>query len=269
MQSKSISTKLVALGAITLLVLAAKNASAANIFFGEDINRTATGNNEDATRVLHPNSDAAQTAFLANLVGVGTETFEGFAPNTNVTSLTFGLDTASLSPALQVFNIPTGTLNGVYPISGNQFLLQNVGVPNTFSINFSTPQAAFGFYVTDLEVPGNLSLSFLLADGTSHINRPVPSTAQGTAPNNNTGSVAYYGLIDTTNPFIGVSFVRSLNSNDGFGFDDMTVARAAQVVPDTTPSVVSEPETLSIVALSLAILGFSRRRQNRMMPAAA
>jgi len=86
-----------------------------------------------------------------------------------------------------------------------------------------------------IEIPGNLSLQFLLADGISKIDRPVPTT-QGVA--NNTGSVAFYGVIDTANPFVGVSFIRSLNTNDGFGIDDLTIGRVENVSNVPTPSAI-------------------------------
>jgi hypothetical protein len=247
--------ELAALLAVSIMVGDAASAHAGIIFFGEDINRTATGNNEDAVRIPHPNADAARAAFLAQLQGVATETFEGFAPNSSVSTLTFGPDTATLSSPLTVLNIPTGTFNGVFPISGKQTLLQAVGPPDTFSIDFSSPQAAFGFYATDIEVPGNLALQFLLADGVSIMVRPVPTLAEGLAPNNNTGSVAYYGVIDTANPFIRVSFLRTLDSGDAFGFDDMTIGRVENVTP------VPEPSTLTLVAIALPCLALLMRRR--------
>ena len=247
-----------ALLAMSLLALGS-NVHAAIVFFGEDINLTATGQNENAVRIGHPTSDSARNSFLANLSGVVTETFEQYAPNSNISSLTFGPDTASLSPALQILNLSTGTFNGTYPISGNQFLLQNALGTNTFSIGFSTPQAAFGLYVTDLEVQGNLTLRFLLADGTTTIDRPVPTQVNPTANDNNTGSVLYFGVIDTDNPFVQVRFVRNLNSADGFGFDDMTIARATQVIPPS--AVVPEPGTYALLSLVLVLIGFAKKTQ--------
>jgi hypothetical protein len=209
-------------------------AAAATIYFGEDINHTSTPGIENATRISHPNSDQAFASFLGQLQGVATEDFEGFAPNTTLTSLTFGSDTAILSSGLTVLNIPAGTMNGVYPISGNQVLLQSAGGVDIFSISFNTAQAAFGFYATDIEESNNLLLRFLLSDGITTIDRPVPTQTQ--VGSNDTGSVAYYGVIDTENPFIGVSFIRTINAADGFGFDDMTIGRVENVstpIPST------------------------------------
>ena len=249
-----------ALVAIVLLAIGS-SAHAALVFFGEDINRTATGQNENAVRIAHPNSDFARNSFFANLSGVVTETFEQVAPNSIVSTLTFGPDTASLSPALQAINLATGTFNGTYPISGNQFLLQSALGTNTFNIGFSTPQAAFGLYVTDLEVQGNLTLRFLLADGSTTIDRPVPTQVNPTVNDNNTGSVLYWGVIDTDNPFIQITFVRNLNSADGFGFDDMTIARATQVIPQS--QAVPEPGTYALLSLGLILTGFATRLKSR------
>jgi hypothetical protein len=222
--------------------LAPGSARAASIFFGEDINSTGTAN-DNAERIPYPNALAAQQAFLAQLDGVEVETFEGSAGV--VTSLTFGPDTATLSPGLEVLVVPSGTFNGVHPISGDNVLLQAVGAAESaFTISFSTAQAAFGFYATDIEVQNNLTLRFLLTDGVTTIDRPVPTLA-GTGPAANTGSVVYYGVIDTENPFLAVSFVRGLNQNDGFGFDDMTIGRIGNVVP--------EPAALTLLGLALAL----------------
>lgn len=213
------------------------------VFFGEDINHTSTPGNEDSVRIAHPNADQAYIAFLNQLNGVTTENFESFDSNATVSTLSFGSDTAILSPSLTVLNLPSGTMKGVYPISGNKVLLQAAGGVDTFSISFSNPQAAFGFYATDIEVPNNLALRFLLSDGITTIDRPVPTEAQ-IVPNS-TGSVAYYGVIDTDNPFIRVSFIRTSNAGDGFGFDDFTIGRAENV------SSVPIPNSLFLLSSAL------------------
>jgi hypothetical protein len=115
-------------------------------FFGEDINHTASPGLEDAIRIAHPNSDAASAAFLSHLNGVATETFESFPGGSSVSTLTFGLDTAILSPALTVLNLPTDTYSGVYPISGNQTLLQAWGTPQK-RIPYRIQHAAGGIWI--------------------------------------------------------------------------------------------------------------------------
>ena len=234
------------------LIFLMQPTSAQQIFFGEDINWTATGQNENSIRILHPNADLAHSTFISKIIDPVIETFESSTPNSIVSALTFGTDIASLAPALSVISQPAGTFNGTYPISGNQFLLQNALATNTFSITFSSPQAAFGFYVTDIEVRGNLSLRFLLSDGVTTVDRPVPSQVNALPGDNNTGSVAFWGIVDVDNPFTRITFVRNLNANDGFGFDDMTIARPAQVVP--------EPNTYVLMLLGIAAVLSAIRR---------
>jgi hypothetical protein len=229
--------------------------SAQQVFFGEDINWTATGQNEDSIRIIHPNADLARSMFISKIINPVTETFETSTPNSSVSTLTFGTNTniASLSPALSVIGLPTGTFNGTYPISGNNFLLHSALGTNTFSITFSSPQVAFGFYVTDIEVRGNLSVRFLLADGVTIVDRPVPSQVNALPGDNNTGSVAFWGIVDADNPFTRVTFVRNLNVDDGFGFDDITIA---QIVP--------EPSNYALMLLGFAtVLTAIRRKRSQ------
>jgi hypothetical protein len=240
------------------MLLCSNRSMASVIYFGEDINNTATGSSENAVRIAYPNSLAARNSFLANLQGVAIETFESYSANYSISSLSFGPDTAILAPNLTVLNIPSGTFNGVYPISGNKTLLQTIGNPNTFSIEFSQPQAAFGFYATDIEIPNNLKLRFLLADGITSIDRIVPTMA-GFGGANNTGSVIFYGVIDTSNLFKEVSFLRTLNTGDGFGFDDMIIGRLENVSPIPEPSTLVIAATLFSVSL---LRGRNRRRKS-------
>lgn len=122
-------------------------------FFGEDLNFTdnpSTPADDPLRPASLPNADGARDAFLANLVGVTTENFESLAPGaTTPLTLTFGADTATLLGTAHVLDVPTGIFNGTYPISGSKFLLQ-LGPVGSFQINFSSPQASFGFYATDV-----------------------------------------------------------------------------------------------------------------------
>lgn len=234
------------------------------VYFGEDINRREEGtDNNDTIRIAHPLADAAQAAFLARLQGVHTETFESYAPGSVVSSVSFGPDTASLSPPSEISTYPSSDFapNGGFPISGNQSLGFDTGSINVRSLTFSSPQAAFGFFGVDVEAVGNLVLRFHLADGVSTIDRVVPTTA-GTGGANNTGSVMYFGVVDPQHPFTRVDFIRPLNQDDGFQFDDMTIGRPEFVVvseyrydveavdPDPadtlTYSLVAGPEGMTI-----------------------
>ena len=129
---------------VVILAVATTGALASTTFFGEDL-----GQGEYVRLTSHPNADAARNSFMAQLVGVGTENFEGFANGTGAPlALTFpGAGTATLNGNGNVAYVPTGT-NGVgrYPISGNQYWEAGYG----FSIVFSQAVAAFGFYGIDI-----------------------------------------------------------------------------------------------------------------------
>ncbi|WP_206758537.1 putative Ig domain-containing protein [Nostoc punctiforme] len=94
--------------------------------------------------------------------------------------------------------------------------------PPSLQLNFNTPQAAIGFYVTDIGDGGG-QLNLTLANGaTKQIQIPHK------IDNNISGSKFYFGYIDVANPFTKVTFSAS-TSNDGYGIDDITVARVEQV----------------------------------------
>ncbi|MDP2962769.1 MAG: hypothetical protein Q8N54_08415, partial [Sulfurimicrobium sp.] len=61
----------------SLSLVAASAYATHTVYFGEDL-----GLGEGTRLLSHPNADAARASFFSNLVGVGTETLEGFATNT-------------------------------------------------------------------------------------------------------------------------------------------------------------------------------------------
>ena len=229
------------------------------IFFGEDINSSDNPSTpqDDPIRLLSmPNSTSAQSAFLSNLIGVTTEQFEGFSDGDNPTTLTFGSDTATLIGGPTIKTVTSGTFNGTYPISGDNFLF-HFGPAGSFRIDFSSPQAAFGFFATDVGDGGaQLILDLVLSSGgTETIN--VPHTT-GSPTVITSGSVFFFGLIDTSNTFTSISFTNTNASQDGFGFDDMTIGRPENVA-------ISEPS--SIILLIAGVVGVftvARRSRNRI-----
>ena len=75
---------------------------------------------------------------------------------------------------------------------------------------------------------------------------------------NNTGSVFYFGFIDAANPFTKVTFLNTNpGSNDGFGYDDLTIGRVENVVETAVP----EPATLTLIMLGGLGAAFSGRKR--------
>lgn len=224
-------------------------------FFGED----EVGGNRNAPR---PNSEAARTAFLANLSGVATEDFEGFANLAVPSTLTFGSDTASFSAlsTLSVRNLPSGNTVGRFPTSGTKYV-EVAGVSGNFmDVVFSTPQAAFGFFGTDIgDFLGQLTIAFDHVDGTTTV-LDIPHGLP--APD---GAVLYFGAIATSadKTFTKITFGNTGSSADFFGFDDLTIGRLDQVIIDPDPNgAIPEPvtATLGLLSFGALLLATSRRR---------
>ncbi len=213
-------------------------------FFGED----AGLGDHNGKLFAHPNADAARDAFLTNLVGVGTEDFEGFARYTSAPlALNFvGAGTATLSgggevmddnygPAFSPNPEPDQEWYGQFAISGSQYFGQ-VSSPGLV-VDLSDPVAAFGFYATDIgDFSGRLELE-LLGGGTTVVEIPTTLNSPG-------GSVIYFGLIDVDNPFTKVTFTATSGS-DVYGFDDLTIGNVEQV------NIIPEPGTVFLFGFGL------------------
>lgn len=239
---------LVVVGAM-LLVSSAANATP-TIFFGED---TGLG---EATSLLPapgiPNSLAAEALFLSNLSGgVGTEDFEGFDDGTPASlALTFpvssGVITATLSGSGQINEISSGTNGaGRYPTSGTKYW----DTGEIFSIAFSDPVSAFGFFGIDIgDFNGQVTVTTTTA-GEPDVLFTIPNTTLGLG-----GSVLFWGIIDPAASFTSITFGNTAAGTDFFGFDDMTIGDLQQVR-------VPEPGTLAVFVLGLAGLAFFMRRR--------
>jgi hypothetical protein len=249
MMSKTILATLLAVAA----TLSAGNAQAYQVFFGEDLNNSAT-----VPLSSVPNSSNAETQFMSHLSGVGTEDFEG--QTTDFTApliLNFGAaGTATLSGSSGIVAAVTpGTTNGVgrYSIpsaSSSKYWDVTAGASGTFTITFANSIAALGFYGIDIGDGGG-QLTLALSNG----DLPNVNHTKG----NSDGSVLFYGLIaqGSAEEFTSISFTSTIPGGqtgiDVFGFDKFTIGTQQQVIP--------EPATLALFGLGLAGLAASRSRK--------
>jgi hypothetical protein len=114
-----------------------------------------------------------------------------------------------------------------------------LGLPGSsgqfFVVTFNQPQAAFGFFGSDVEV-NQLQLTLVSTAGERR-NVTVPVTLpQGTAGN------FYFAVMDRADPFISVEFHNLGGSDDGFDLDDLTIATPQQVLPPTLAIRLSQVE---------------------------
>ncbi|HCB14011.1 MAG TPA: PEP-CTERM sorting domain-containing protein [Gammaproteobacteria bacterium] len=255
------SMRLLKLSVIYMLFFWFTPAHAYRIYFGEDLNGSST-----LPLSSFPGATAAQSSFLALINTPTIEDFEGFSDGkSGPLTITFpDLGDAILTGDGLVRTIESGKTNGLgrYATSGTNYW--SVVTSNTkdkgFEIKFDVPIAAFGFHGIDIgDAGGRLALSLFNGD------EPVSTFSIGhTVSNKANGAVFYYGLIATTPSelFTRVSF--SLidtkpgdNVNDGFAFDDMTIATAHQV------RGIPEPASLSLMLAGWGGLLW-RRHKNRI-----
>jgi len=238
-------------------LLAAGSANAYQIFSGID------NNGNPIAQVSATNTLAAQSTFLSNLIGVGTENFElksvgEIAPLT----LNFGAtSTATLSGAGSIDSNPEGGTNGAGRYSmpgGTKFWGVAAGPTGNFDIQFSQSMAAFGFIGIDIgDFSGTLQIQLFDARDNQVGLQNVPVADIRYAD----GSVLYYGLIaqNAAEEFSKVRFLTTSGA-DTFAFDNMTIGTKDQVQAPA-PAPVPLPATLALVSASLLGLGLARRRR--------
>lgn len=238
---------------VASLALAIVVSAAPVTFFGEDLNPGGT---------VPPggNSATARTQFLANLTGTGTETFEGVpAGSLPPIALSFPGSSGSITATLNaasggVCSTVSGNVGGIqcgafgrFPTSGVQWLQT---ASNTFSVGFSSPVSAFGFYGTDVgDLSGQLTVTLTGGSG-GPVDLIVPNTIN--APD---GALLFWGFVDPSNSYTGITFGNT-QTDDVFGFDDLVIGDQQQVTI-TTP----EPSTFltMVPAFGVMLVGLRRR----------
>jgi hypothetical protein len=213
-------------------------ANAQTVYFGENQNPGGAVSGDPVT---------ARAAFLAALTGVSTEDFESVAVGSSSAPLTFtgsaGNILGTLTGGGTVANAP---VTGAYATSGTNFYDNQF---NAFTISFTSAIAAFGFYGTDIGDVGE-SLQVTLDAGLAGERvYTVSNTVNGA-----NGSLLFWGITDTANPFTTITFAQS--GADRFGFDDMTVGDIRQVTGG-----VPEPATWAMMLMGFGAMGYSLRRR--------
>jgi hypothetical protein len=201
----------------------------------------------------------ARVAFLERLMNVGNEDFEEFP---NRSRGPFGLSFPGTAGELTGTLAATGEglilrdlTEGRFPTSGQQYM-QSL----EFSVTFSQPVAAFGFYATDVgDYGANLKLEFYSGD------EFLWSLLVGNTLSDDESSDAallFLGTISSLATFDRVDFVNVPNAPfplspfDAFGFDDLVIADSGQVVP---PTPIPEPAALGVVLLAGLVLALTGR----------
>lgn len=233
--------KRIMLGAVAALGLFTAGVACATpvTFFGQDQNPGSSTANADAAR-------ASFMSYLAS--GVGTEDFEGVATGLySSLPIAFpgstGSITANLGGDLKVCPSSAGVTScgyGRFATSGSQYLQST---DSSFTLTFSKPISAFGFYGTDIgDISADLTLTLSLSGGGS---QDFTLNTSGS----NDGNELFWGFIDPDVTYTAITFGNSQGGSDVFGFDDMTIGDIGQVTGN--PTGVPEPGALGMLGLGL------------------
>ncbi|MEC4866149.1 MAG: S8 family serine peptidase [Jaaginema sp. PMC 1078.18] len=180
------------------------NSSIANInliqtYFGEDLNTQGIPLNTT------PNTDAAKADFLASLENAQIVDFDNYSIGDRPTTLNFGNTQATLSGDLRV----DAESNSV----GNSLFSYN---DMAFSIEFDSPQSAFGMTIHDAE-DKPLYMTVYHTDGTT---RKFAIPVQAVYPENS-DSALFYGITDRV-PFDKVT-VHKRATTENLRLDDLVI----------------------------------------------
>lgn len=207
-------------------------------FFGEDVNLSG-----DPNQAAFTNANTARSSFFSTLTGVGTETFESFSTGASSPfAVSFG---AAGTATINGGSIASGNDGaGRYPVSGSQYLLTNT---SNFSLDFSQPVAAFGFFGTDIGDFGG-QLTLMLTDKNNVVSSLIVPHTIGTG-GSTSGSNLFFGFQDTGNQYKSIVFQNN-STVDNFAFDDFSIGSASQITNGV-------PETSTWIMMLLGFSGLS------------
>ena len=238
------TTKIRGLLAVVLLAGPMAAEAALTVYFGE---------NELAAGTVSGDPVTARTNFLSGLTGVGSEGFESYTPGdpfTNPLNVSFFGSTITGKLSGGSFGVVDGNSDccgrfNTTSLGSNWWL-----AGEAFSVEFSAPVSAFGFYGTDIgDFNGQLKIRLIDSSDVS-VDKLVESTQNG--PD---GSLLFWGFIDPTATYKKIEFDFTAEGADGFGFDDFVVGDPKQISP------VPLPAAAWLLLSGLGGLGFLGRRR--------
>ncbi len=148
---------------------------------------------------------------------------------------------------------------GLHAISGDNYwsLTFAEEVQDTYNIQFNQPQAALGFWATDMgDFARRFSLKFTYEDGSTKL-LEIPHTL-----GSKDASELYFGYLSTDRPFTNVEFLSDGPiRQDGFGLDNILIAIRDQFQSDESKSVPEPASLLGLFAVGASGLISARKHQ--------
>jgi hypothetical protein len=232
------------------------------VFVGTDVNLT-----DEVPLTAHPIADGARERFLSQLTQgqYGIQDFDDLPVDYNVSESTLMFanseitanvtDTYAVSLLQLMDTSDWGRFTGKYAVTGAQYLLADTEADTPyFTLEFSAPVTALGFYVADANdslLPGEPStwgLQVRLIDEFDQVVDVFSDDRPGLGSLAN-ASASFVGIVSPDCPFVAASFWSTGGIGDeGIGIDSVTVG-----------SAVPEPPAATLFVLALLALRWHSR----------